>query len=87
MPLKLRLKGIVPGTGLTLGHPDTPTRGVTKTYAAPRLVFSFCPFSKASFAHVQNEKTSSILSRRFLCPGLYYRLPERQYLVCQVCQI
>jgi len=34
---------IVPGTGLTCGHPETPARGVTKTCApaSPWLVFHF----------------------------------------------
>ena len=51
------------------GDPDTPTRGVTKTFAASRRVFSFCSLSKASFARFQNEKTFSMKSRRFLVPG------------------
>ena len=56
---------------ITCGDPDTPTRGFTKTSSRfAWLGFSFCSLSKASFARFQNEKTFSIKSRRFLCPGL-----------------
>ena len=58
------------------GDPDTPTRGCTKTSSRfAGLGFSFCSLSKASFARFQNEKTFSILSRRFLCPGLDFLRP------------
>ena len=50
-------------------------------------VFSFCSLSKASFARSQNEKTSSMKSRRFLCPGLDSFHSGLQYLVSFVCQI
>jgi nicotinamidase-related amidase len=51
MPLKLRLKGIVPGTGLTFSHPDTPARGCTKPLV-PRsgTRFLFYSFAQASLA-------------------------------------
>src|SRR5450631_567254 len=56
-----------------------------RTYGA--RVFSFCPLGKANFERFQNEKTFSIISRRFLCPGLDSFHPESQYFVSAVCQI
>lgn len=66
-------QGLVPGTGLAFGHPRYSHEGRYKNLLVPlrgTRVFSFCPLSKASFANSQNEKTFSISSRRFLCPGL-----------------
>jgi hypothetical protein len=56
--------------GLAYGHPETPTRGDTKTSSRfAGLDFSFCPLSKASFARSQNKNPLSF-AERISCPGL-----------------